>query len=160
MGLNYPSTITFPIWGSVARVFGNDKATISTATRTPVTLTASYEAEASDVATKTFKTSHYSKLNLDINYTMGASETANSIEVKFECSPDGVNFYRIPNESVSAGTSTITAREFTYVGVNAAAAPISISLDIFYEYVRISGKETGVVTNFGTAYGEVTLLGL
>lgn len=158
-GLNYPLTVTFPIWGSVARVLANDRATILTATRTPVTLESTYQAESPTVATKTFKTSHFSKLNLDINYTMGSGETSNSIEVKFECSPDGINFYRIPNEGVSGGTSTITAREFTYVGVNAAAAPISIGLDIFYEYVRISAKETGVETNKGTVYGEVTLLG-
>ncbi len=159
MGLYYPSTITFPVWGSVARVLGADKATIVTATRTPVTLESTYQAESSTVATKTFKTSKYSKLNLDINYTMGAAETTNSIEVKFECSPDGINFYRIPNESVSNGTSTITAREFTFVGTNADVATISIGLDIFYEYMRISAKETGVSAAKGTAYGEVTLLG-
>ena len=90
---------------------------------------------------------------------MGASETSNSIEVKFECSPDGTNFYRIPNDSTVAGVSTITAREFTYVGTDGAAASISIGLDIFYENVRISVKETGVASNKGTIYGEVTLNG-
>ncbi len=159
MGLYYPSTITFPVWGSVLRTLAADKATVSTAVRTPVTLESAYQTELTTTATKTFKTSHYSKLNLDINYTMGATETTNSIEVKFECSPDGVNFYRIPNESVSGGTSTITAREFTFVGTNADVATISIGLDIFYEYIRISAKETGVASNKGTIYGEVTLLG-
>ena len=158
-GLNYPSTITFPVFGSVARVLLADAATISTATRTSVNLTASYETESTTVATKRFKVAGYSKLNLDILYTMGATETSNSIEVKIEGSPDGVNFYRIPNESVSGATSTITAREFTFVGADAAATTISIGLDIFYEYVRISAKETGKVTNFGTIYSEVTLLG-
>lgn len=160
MGLNYPSTITFPVFGSVVRAYLDDNATIETATRTAVNLTASYETESTTVATKTFKTSKYSKLNLDILYTMGATETTNSIELKFECSPDGVNFYRLPNESVSGGTSTITAREFTFVGTNAAAATISIGLDIFYEYIKVSAKETGKVTNFGTIYAEGTLLGL
>ena|SRR3990167_8223923 len=159
MGLQYPSAIRFPIWGSVVHVLLADKATISTATRTAVTLESTYQTESTTVATKTFKTSHYSKLNLDILYTMGAAETTNSIEVKMECSPDGVNFYRVPNESVSAGTSTITAREFTFVGENAAATTVSIGLDIFYEYVKISAKETGVAANKGTIYGEITLLG-
>lgn len=159
MGLQYPSTITFAAWGSVVRVLLADRATISTATRTSVTLESTYQSESTTVATKTFKTSHYSKLNLDILYTEGAAETSNTIEVKFEGSPDGVNFYRIPNESVSNGTSTITAREFTFAGTDGAAATISIGLDIFYEYMRVSAKETGVAANKGTVYGEITLLG-
>lgn len=159
MGLHYESTLTFPIWGSVVRTYENDKTTISTATRTAVTLESTYQAPSSIVATKIFKTSHYSKMNLDILYTMGATETSNSIEIKVEGSPDGVNFYRIPNETTSGGTSTLTAREFTFVGTNADVATISVGLDIFYEYVKVSGKETGVAANKGTVYAEVTLLG-
>ena len=160
MGLHYPSTITFPAFGTVARVLLADNATISTATRTSITLESTYQAESGATKpTKTFKTSHYSKMNLDILYTMGASETSNSIEIKIEGSPDGVNFYRIPNESVSGGTSTITAREFTFVGTDGAAGTISIGLDIFYEYMKVWAKETGVASNKGTIYGEVTLLG-
>ena len=98
-------------------------------------------------------------VNLDVLYTMGSGETSNSIEIKVEGSPDGVNFYRLANESVSGGTSTLTAREFTFVGTNGAEATISLGLDIFYEYVKISAKETGVAANKGTVYGEVTLLG-
>ena len=79
MGLNYPSSITFPVFGSVARVLLADKATIDTATRTSVELESTYQAESGATeATKTFKTSKYSKLNLDILYTMGAAETSNS----------------------------------------------------------------------------------
>lgn len=162
MGLQYLSTITQPVWGSVVRTYQADKTTVLTATRTEVTLESTYQDETTVLvpsATKTFKTSHYSKLNLDILYTMGTSETTNSIEIKVEGSPDGVNFYRIPNESTSAGTSTLTAREFTFVGSNGAATTISIGLDIFYEYMRVSAKETGVSANKGTVYGEVTLLG-
>jgi hypothetical protein len=110
--------------------------------------------------TKTFKVGGYSKLDLAILYTMGAAETANSIEIQVEQSSDGVNFYRIPNETVSGGTSTLTAREFTFVGTNAAAATISIGLDIFYKYIKVSVKETGVAANAGTAYVEGTLSGL
>lgn len=159
MGLYYPSSTTFPVWGSVVRTMLADKATISTATRTAVALTSAYQSESSTTPTKTFKTSHMSKLNLDILYTMGAAESANTIEVKFEGSPDGINFYRIPNEAVSGGTSTLTAREFTFVGSDAAAATISIGLDIFYEFIKVSAKESGVAANAGTVYGEVTLLG-
>ena len=125
-------------------------------TRTSVALTAAY-----DVANKTkiLPTGGYSKLNLDILYTMGATETSNSIEVRVEGTPDGTNWYRIPNETVSTGTSTLTAREFTFVGSDAAAATISIGLDIFYKEMRVSVKESGKATNFGTIYIESTLSG-
>lgn len=151
MGLHYPSTITFPVFGSK-----------SGTTRTSVALTSAYQDELAGTSrpVKIFKTSHYSKLNLDILYTMGAGEASNSVEIKIEGSTDGVNFYRIPNESVSAGTSTLTQREFTFVGTDADAATISIGLDIFYEYIKISAKETGVSAASGTVYGEVTLAGL
>lgn len=145
MSLYYPTQVTFVVVGSK-----------SGTTRTAVTLTADY-----DVANKTkiTETGGYSKLNLDCLYTMGATETSNSIELRLEGSPDGTNFYRIPNEAVSGGTSTLTTREFTFVGANAAAATISIGLDIFYKSMRVSVKETGVVTNFGTIYIEGTLSG-
>lgn len=144
MGLHYPTTDSFAIIG-----------TKSGTTRTSVTLPTSYDS----VVTKTFKAEGFSKMNLDILYTMGATETSNSIELKVEGSPDGTNFYRIPNETVSSGTSTLVAREFTFVGTNAAAATISIGLDIFYKYIKVSAKETGVATNAGTAYVEATLCG-
>ena len=143
--LYYPTQNTFSVIGS------NSGTTL-----TSVTLTAAY-----DVANKTkiFETGGYSKLNLDVLYTMGATETVNSIELRIEGSPDGTNFYRIPNEAVSGGTSTLTRREFTYVGVDASAATISIGLDIFYKFMRVSVKETGVVTNFGTVHVLGTLSG-
>lgn len=144
-GLNYQRQITFAIVGSK-----------SGTTLTSVALTDAY-----DVANKTkiFETGGMSKLNLDCLYTMGATETLNSIELRVEGSPDGTNFYRIPNESISSGTSTLTRREFTYVGVDAAATTISVGIDIFYKYVRVSVKETGKVTNFGTIYIEATIGG-
>ncbi len=98
-------------------------------------------------------------MNLDVLYTMGATESTNSIELKVEGSPDGTNWYRLPNESVSSGTSTLTAREFTFVGTNADAATISIGIDIFYKFIKVSAKETGVASNAGTVYVEATLSG-
>lgn len=128
-------------------------------TRTAVTLESTYQAESSSVATKTFETGGYVRVNFDISYTMGATETANTIEVKVEGSPDRTNWYRLPNESVSGGTSTITAREFVFTGTNAAEANQAIGLSIFYKYLRISVKETGVASNKGTCYVEATLSG-
>lgn len=144
MSLFYKSQVIFPIKGTKT----------TSGTRTPIALGSAYDTP------KAFKTGGYSKLNLDILYTMGAAETANSIELQIEGSSDGVNYYRIPNETVSAGTSTLTAREFTFVGTNAAAATISIGLDVFYKFVRVSVKESGVAANAGTVYIDGTLSGL
>lgn len=146
MGLYYESQQTFPVIGSKT----------SAGVRTSVALTAAY-----DVANKTkiIPVGGFSKANFDILYTMGATETSNSIEVRFRCSNDGVNFYRLPNEAASGGTSTLTAREFTFVGTNADAATISVGLDIFYKYLEISVKESGVVTNAGTVFVDCTLSG-
>lgn len=150
MGLNYPTQVPIPLIGT------KDSAN----TRTAVTLTSSYEAEAADKATKTFDVGGFSRVEFAINYTMGATESSNSIEIKLEYTPDGTNFYRLVNDSTSAGTSTLTVREFTYVGVNAAAAPITFGVDIAYkDAMRISIKETGVASNAGTVFAEACLSG-
>ncbi len=130
-------------------------------TRTPVTLESTYTTnEAVTDPTKSFHTGGFAKAVFDILYTVGAAETANSLQVKIEVSPDGTNWYRIANDSTTTGTSTLTAREFTFVGTDAAAATISIFLDIAYKYMRVSCKETGVASNKGTIYVESTLSGL
>ena len=87
------------------------------------------------------------------------SQSISFNEIKFEASSDGTNYFRIPNDSTSAGTSTLTAREFTFVGADAASTTISIGIDIFYKFMKVSIKETGVATNKGTIYGEVLLSG-
>lgn len=149
MGLDYKTQEPFAVIGT--------KTTANV--RTGWTLESTYQAEGTTKTTKTFAVGGFSKLNLDVLYTMGATETSNTIEIKVEGSPDGTNFYRLPNEAVSGGTSTLTAREFTFVGADAAAATISIGLDIFYKYVKVWAKETGVGSNKGTAYVEATLSG-
>lgn len=125
-------------------------------TRTSISLTDAY-----DVANKTkiIETGGFSKLSLNVLYTMGATETANSIEVRLDVSTDGVNFYRIANEAKTAGATTATAEEYSFVGADAAAATISIFKDIAYKYIRVSVKETGKVTNFGTVFVEALLSG-
>lgn len=132
------------------------KIAVAPFTRTAVALTSTYDAET----TKIIATGGFTNIVVDMNYTMGATETSNSIEIRVDVSSDGTNFYRIPNESVSSGTSTLAVREFTYVGVNAAAAPISLTLDVMYRFMRFAFKESGVVTNAGSVYSEYTLSGL
>ena len=124
-------------------------------TRTSSALLSTY------ASTATFDTGSASKVNLSFLYSQGTDEGANSIEIKVESSPDRTNFYRIPNESVSGGTSTLTVREFTLVAPNTSAAAVSFSLplDIQDEYMRVAVKETGVAVNAGTVYLEATLSG-
>lgn len=126
-------------------------------TRTSSTLTSSYDVTEN---TKILDTEGYSVFVLDILYTTGSGETNNSIEVRVEGSPDRVNFYRLSNESVSSGTSSLFQREFTFVGASAATAyDLSYRIDISYKHMRLSVKESGVSANAGTAYVEATLAG-
>ena len=145
-GLYYPIQKTEAVIGS---------KNLDTLARTSVALAATFDGSTQ----KEFETGGFSKLNVDILYTMGAGESTNSIEIQLDVSPDGTNFYRIANEAASAGTSTLTAREFTFVGIDAAAATIGIFIDVAYKFMRIEAKETGVAVTAGTVYAEVTLSG-
>lgn len=151
MSRYYATTLTQTLIGSKT----------SDGTRTGIELESTYQAESATEATKTLEVGGFVNINLDINYVMGASETANSIEVKLEGSPDGINFYplAIDVSDGPTGTSTLTAREFKFVGTNGAAAPISIFLEVGYKFLRASFKETGVAANKGNVYVEVTLSG-
>src|SRR3990167_8017068 len=72
------------------------------------TLTATYLGN-----TQTISTGGMSIVGLNVDYLAAASETSNTLEVLVESSADRTTFYRFTNESVSAGTSTLTRREFT-----------------------------------------------
>lgn len=148
-GLFYPTQTTLVLIGSKD----------SSNSRTSIEMESTYQNESATEATTSFPSGGYSKANFDILYTMGSGESSNSVEVKIEGSPDGTNYYRLANDSTSAGTSTLTAREFTFVGADASTATISIILDIAYKYMRVSCKESGVATNKGSVYVEATLSG-
>lgn len=148
-GLFYPIQKTFSIIGSKN----------AAGTRTGVELESTYSTTEVTEPTKSFRVGGMSKLTLDILYTMGAAETSNSIEMKVEASPDGTNWYRLSTDTTSGGTSTLAAREWTFVGTNGSTATINVFLDIAYEYVRVSLKETGVASNKGNVYVEATLSG-
>ena len=127
-------------------------------TRTGVTLTSGYGSASTS---KIFDAGEMSKVNFSIFYAVGSGEAANSIKIKIESSSDGTNLYQIPNESVSGGTSTLTLREFVFVAASTASAGnnISLPLDVQDRYLKISVKESGTSTNFGTAYVEVLVSG-
>lgn len=142
--------LTYPVLTPLVLIGSKSGTTI-----TEVALPSSYDT----TVTKTFETGGFSELVLDISYTMGAAETSNSIEIKVEDSIDRTNFYRLTNEAASAGTSTLTAREFTFVGTNAANAKFSYRLDVTYKFLKVSCKETGVAANAGTVFVEAILGG-
>ncbi len=125
-----------------------------------VALTSSYQVEGSGKPTKSFVTAGLVKVEVSGKYTTGASETATSIDIKVESSPDRVNWYRILNLSISGGTSTLTNEEFVFAGgAGATDYPISLPLDVQNRYLRVSAKETGVSANAGSVYMEVMLSG-
>ena len=102
-----------------------------------------------------------SKLDIRFSYTTGAAETNNTLDILVEQSSDGTNWFSIPNETVSSGTSTLNDRTFSYAtntggGTNTKS---SVGLDIFYKQIRVSFKETGVAANHGTVYAECSLMG-
>ena len=119
-------------------------------TRTGNTLESTYVAGN----TATIAIGGMSKITFYFLYTMGAAESTNSIEVRIKTSPDGTNWYQLVNETVSAGTSTLNSREFTFVGVDASAASFVLPLDINDSYLQIAVKETGVAANKGSIFVE------
>lgn len=143
-GLYFPEEYSYPVLGTRVN-----------STLTPVTLTSAFADTR-----KSIRTDGYSILVLNILYTTGAAETNNSIEIQLEDSVDDTNFFILTNEAASAGTSTLTQRQFTFVGASAATAyALSYRLDITYPYMRISAKESGVAANAGTVYIESILGG-
>lgn len=103
----------------------------------------------------TFQTGGFTKLSIDASYAMGAAETANTMELQLEHSPDnGANWYKLVIDT-TATASTITPREWTM-----APDKLNVILDIAYKTMRISLKESGVATNAGTASVSLTLSGL
>lgn len=144
-GLYYPRQLNKQVIGS--------RADDGTLTRT--TLATSYDGSTQ----KEFNTGGFSHASFAFSYQMGSGETGNSIEVRLEQSPAGDNWYQLTTDSTSSGTSTVSKREFTHTGVDAGESVFDITLDIAYEKMRIEAKETGVGTNAGSVFTEVTLSG-
>lgn len=109
--------------------------------------------------TKAFSTATMSKVNFSFSYIVGAAETANVLNVVLSTSSDGVNYYQSLNNSVSAGTTTITQATYQFTGAVAATYTFSMPIDVQDLWMQIQVFETGVASNFGTCYCEVELSG-
>lgn len=114
-----------------------------------VTLTSAYTGNR-----KSFETGGFTKLSLDVTYTMGAAESANTLEIQLESSPNGTDWYVLVIDATTT-ISAITARAWQM-----SEGSLNFMLDIAYKYVRVSIKETGVASNAGTATITTTLSGL
>ncbi len=129
-------------------------------TKSGTTITAHALTNVYTGSTATKYVSGFSEMTIDVQYITGAAETNNSIDIKIEHSVDGTNFYQLTNEAASAGVSTLTARNFNFVGASAATTyAFSYRLDISYKYIRVSAQEEGVAANAGTVFIEGVLAG-
>lgn len=102
---------------------------------------------------------------LDVDYTMGAAETSNSIQLLVEYanpdlidsrsySPVSTDWRLATEQAVTAGAVTVTKQEFTFAAISAAATYDRIHVKIGMpnaSWIRVSIKETGVASNKGSA---------
>lgn len=122
-----------------------------------VALTSAYTGNRYSLVTKEF-----AKLSLDVKYTRGAGEAASKLFFQLEHSPEETptNWYSLVIDETTT-TSVLTAREWE-ISASGAGGSVSLNVlvDIAYKNMRISLKETGVVTNAGTATVTTVLSGL
>lgn len=147
-GRTYSIQQDYPILGATKNVAG------ALSVASPVTLTAAYTGNLSG----TFNIASAQQLTCFLRYITGSGETNNSVEVRVEFSPDGTLWYQEVGEEVSGATSTLTQIERTFVGAAAATTySLRFAIPVADKFMRIALKETGVVTNFGTASLIVTV---
>lgn len=114
----------------------------------PSTLTNAYTG-----VTKTLDIADAEQLVLFIQYTTGAAETNNSVEIKLEFSKDDGQFYQESTEVYAAGVYTVTPVEHSLAGAAAATTyRARIALPVAEKRVKISCKESGVASNAGTIH--------
>lgn len=82
---------------------------------TGVTLVDYYNFDGT--TTKAFTTGEASRIEFIGKWTTGSGETSNTLQIIVDASTDNINWYRLLNEAVSTGTSTLTQREFTITQV-------------------------------------------
>lgn len=113
------------------------------------TLTADYADNRKEMTTRGM-----SKLSLDIDYARGSGEASSKLLITLESSADRTYWSNLVIDATSA-TSVISAREWEIEDT----AHLNILVDIAYEHMRVSVKESGVSTNDGTVTVRSTLSG-
>lgn len=123
---------------------------------TAQTLTGSYVVQASPA---NINIEGFDQVNLDVAYTMGTAETANSIQIKIEFAnpivgdPASTDWSQETSITTVSGVTTILQHSYTFDAVSAAGTydRFQIAIPINSKYMRVSVKETGIAANGGTA---------
>lgn len=138
----------------------------------PVTLTNAYTGTGQRSAWIDIRNADQAAI--DVWYTMGATETSNSIQVLIEfanpvsnsvdyssLSTNATTGDNVRNASISttSGTTTLTQQEYTFSAVSAAATydSFQIQIPLMSKFMRIGVKETGIATNGGGARVRLTV---
>ena len=90
----------------------------------------------------------FGMLVLLVKYTMGATEGSNSVVLKVEFSTDGTTFYRQTDNEATVGL-----RQYTFDAVSSPGTYDAFAIVVpvaGVTRVRVSAKETGVSSNYGT----------
>jgi hypothetical protein len=134
-----------------------------------VTLESTYTAGNTSAA---IWVSNAIQLFLLVEYTMGAAETANSVDLRIRfadmqvenatrlVTPATADWYTVTSESVTGGVSTISLYAPSFTAVSAAATYDRFILPIQagHAWIQVAAKETGVSANKGTASVQLVVV--
>jgi len=110
--------------------------------------------------TASFATSTMSQVNFSIYFKLGAAETSNVLHIQVSSSADKTNWYQQVNDSVTTGTTVLTQAEYQFTGATATNAYLlSLPLAVQDKWTQIAVYESGVSSNYGRCYVEVTVSG-
>lgn len=82
----------------------------------------------------------FNKLILNYSFTLGSLTDA---QIKVEVSTDGVTYYQLMSDSITAGVNSVAALVYK---LEANGVGATTPLDINTKYVRVSAIGTGTVT--------------
>lgn len=103
----------------------------------------------------------FQKLSVDIDYTRGGGEASSVFKMQIEHSPEETptNWYSLVIDETGT-ESVLTPRVWSVTPASGNNAKLNVILDTAYKNIRISIRETGVVTNPGTATITIVPSGL
>jgi len=130
------------------------------------TLTSAYTGSVSNP----FRIESNYQVVLDVAYTMGTAETANSVDLIVEfantiSSPIEMSdiattdWHRQIAESTTTGVTTVTLQSYNFVSTQTAGTydRFEIPVPVAAKYMRISAKENGVAANAGNIIVKATV---
>jgi len=82
----------------------------------------------------------YNMLLVDVDVTLGS---LTSVELKVEFSEDGSTYFQQSSVSTASGTITASVAEYTF----GASVNYRLEIPVAAQFIRISSKGTGTVTN-------------